>query len=260
MTQQILEDHRELWKKKPVLRAIYADFYRRILSACRPGRSLEIGGGFGNLKEYAGNVVSTDLVPVPGLDAVADAQALPFRDSNFDNIVAVDVLHHIERPQRFFSEADRVLRPGGRIILVEPGVTVLSWIFYKLLHPEPWILKADPFMEGPLDPNRKPFDANQAIPELVFGRYLQCFESKFPSLKLVQRERFSWLVYPLSGGFRPWSLIPGRLLKALLATERKLAPLIVWLAAFRLFLVIEKMDPSKCNSNSDSRRTRPATE
>jgi len=50
------------------------------------------------------------------------------------------------------------------------------------------------------------------------------------------------------------------LLKALLATERKLAPSIVWLAAFRLFLVIEKMDPSKCNSNSDSRRTRPATE
>src|SRR5260370_18177475 len=105
MTQQILEDHRELWKKKPVLRAIYADFYRRILSACRPGRSLEIGGGFGNLKEYAGNVVSTDLVPVPVLDAVADAQALPFRESIFNNIVALDVLHHIKQPHRSFSDA-----------------------------------------------------------------------------------------------------------------------------------------------------------
>lgn len=242
MTQQILEDHRELWKKKPVLRTIYADFYRRILGACRTGKSLEIGGGFGNLKEYATDVVSTDIVPVPGLDAAADAQALPFRDNSFDNIVAVDVLHHLERPQRFFSEADRVLRPGGRIILVEPGVTPVSWIFYKLMHPEPLIVRANPFPEGPLDPQRKPFDANQAIPELVFGRYLRDFESRFPSLKLVRRERFSWLVYPLSGGFRPWSLIPKSCLKAMDATELKLTPLVAWLTAFRLFLVVEKKD------------------
>jgi len=245
MSQQILEEHRETWRKKPVLRAIYADFYQRILTACRPGRSLEIGGGFGNLKEYAPNVISTDIVASSGLDVIADAQALPFQDSSFDNIVAVDVLHHIERPQRFFSEAGRVLRPGGRIILVEPGVTVVSWIFYKLLHPEPLIVSANPFPEGPLDPLRKPFDANQAVPELIFGRYLQCFESKFPALKLIRRERFSWLVYPLSGGFQPWSLIPKRLLKPLIAIEIKLAPLVVWLTAFRLFLVIEKVDSSK---------------
>lgn len=97
MTQQILEDHRELWKKKPVLRAVYADFYQRIQKVSRPGRSLEIGGGFGNLKEYMGNVVSTDMVPVQGLDAAADAQALPFCDSGFGNIVAVDIFHHLER-------------------------------------------------------------------------------------------------------------------------------------------------------------------
>jgi SAM-dependent methyltransferase len=245
MTQQILEDHRQLWKEKPVLRAIYADFYRRILGACRPGRSLEVGGGFGNLKEYASNVISTDIVPFPGLDAVADAQALPFQDSCFDNIVAVDVLHHVERPQRFFSEAERVLRPGGRIILVEPGVTPVSWIFYKLLHPEPLLVSADPFVEGPSDPDRKPFDANQAIPELVFGRYRREFENRFASLKLVRRERFSWLVYPLSGGFRRWSLIPERCLRAMIAMELKLTPFVAWLMAFRLFLVVEKLDPTQ---------------
>jgi SAM-dependent methyltransferase len=245
MTQQILEDHHQLWKKKPVLRAIYADFYQRILGVCRPGRSLEIGGGFGNLKEYARNVVSTDIVPFPGLDAVADAQSLPFRDSCFDNIVAVDVLHHVERPQRFFSEAERVLTPGGRIILVEPGVTPVSWVFYKTLHPEPLLLSADPFTEGPLDPNRKPFDANQAIPELVFGRYLRYFESRFPGLRLVRRERFSWLVYPLSGGFRPWSFIPEAILKPMMSIELGLTPYVAWFMAFRLFLVIEKTDPAQ---------------
>ncbi len=122
MSKRILNEHRIVWQDKPVLRAIYADFYRRIIAACRPGLSLEIGGGSGNLKDFASEVISTDVVPTPWLDAAADAQALPFGEESFTNIVMVDVLHHIERPRRFFAEAERVLRPGGRII--EPFLRV----------------------------------------------------------------------------------------------------------------------------------------
>jgi SAM-dependent methyltransferase len=241
MTARILHDHRELWKRKPVLRAIYADFYQRIVRACRPGRSLEIGGGSGNLKEFAERVVSTDIVPVPWLDAAADAQALPFAAGSFANIVAVDVLHHIERPRRFLTEAQRVLEPGGRLIVLEPAITPLSWIFYRFFHPEPVNMSADPLADGPIDPIRAPFDANQGIPTLLFGRDRAHLARSLPGLKLLQFERLSLFAYPLSGGFRPWCLVPEFMVAPLLKVENAIAPAIGRLAAFRLLAVVEKL-------------------
>ena len=247
MSEEILQNHRELWRQKPVLRAIYSDFYERITAACRPGLSLEIGGGSGNLKDFAREVVSTDIVQVPWLDAAADAQALPFAAGSFANVVSVDVLHHIERPRRFLAEAERVLQPGGRVILLEPAITPISWAFYRFFHPEPVVLSADPLADGPLDSNREPFDANQAIPTLLFERYRQRMIQAFPGLKIVQLKRLSLFAYPLSGGFRSWSLISAAVVGPMLSLERRLAPLIGRLAAFRLFVVIEKQD---ADSNS----------
>ena len=76
---------------------------------CRAGRTLEIGGGSGNLKAFAPDVVSTDVLAADWLDAACDAQRLPFADDSFDNIVMLDVLHHLQRPVRFFEAATRVL-------------------------------------------------------------------------------------------------------------------------------------------------------
>lgn len=240
MSEKILREHRELWWEKPVLRAIYSDFYERITVACRPGLSLEIGGGSGNLKNFASEVVSTDIVPTHWLDAAADAQALPFVAGSFANVVGVDVLHHIERPRRFFAEAERVLQPCGRVILLEPAITPGSWVFYRFFHPEPVVLKADPLADGPLDHDRQPFDANQAVPTLLFGRHRSRLEEAFPNLKLVRIERLSFFAYPLSGGFRPWCLVPTGIIEPLLNIETKLAPMIGALMAFRLLAVMEK--------------------
>lgn len=43
----------------------------------------------------------------------ADAYALPFPDQSFDVVCAMDILEHVEQPQRLIKEASRVLRPGG---------------------------------------------------------------------------------------------------------------------------------------------------
>ena len=160
MSQEILSDHHSTWHAKPVLRSIYRDYYRRIADACVEGMTLEIGGGSGNLKQYLGHVLSTDLVPTPWIDTAADAQQLPFADRCLHNIVGVDILHHIERPRLFLDEAYRTLAPGGRVVLLEPAITPLSSVFFRLFHPEPVDMTDDPFADAPLDPDRKPFDAN----------------------------------------------------------------------------------------------------
>lgn len=233
-------DYRFVWQEKPVLRAIYRKYYRDIVERCSAGRTLEIGGGSGNLKSFAPDVISTDIVSAPWLDAVADAQRLPFAPSSFDNIVMFDVLHHIERPRMFFKEAVRVLRLGGRIVMIEPAITPLSWLFYRAFHPEPLNMSADPLSEGPLDPNRDAFQANQAIPTLLFNRQKARFAAEFSALHLIEIRLLALFTYPLSGGFRSWSLLPVGLVPSLLRIERRLEPILGRLMAFRLIAVVER--------------------
>ena len=48
---------------------------------------------------------------------VGDAEALPFESQSFDAALCSNSFHHYPHPERFFAEAARVLRPGGRLIL-----------------------------------------------------------------------------------------------------------------------------------------------
>ena len=204
----MLHDYRKVWDRKPVLRLIYDDFYDRIAATCVSGLTVEIGGGIGNLKQRLSDVVATDIQFGPWLDCVADAQRLPFATGKASNVVMVDVLHHIEFPSVFFREVERVLRQGGRLIMVEPAITWGSTLFYRLLHHEPVRTSADPLTDGVANPHRDPYDFNQAIPTLVATRDRERFHRLFPTLKIGRIDWFSLMVYPLSGGFKTWSLSP----------------------------------------------------
>ncbi|MSO73354.1 MAG: class I SAM-dependent methyltransferase [Rhodospirillaceae bacterium] len=235
-----IAEHGRRWREKPALREIYLDLYRRMAAELAAGTTLEIGGGAGIFKEYAPDVVTTDILAAPWLDLVADAQFLPVGPATFDNIVMFDVLHHIEFPRRFLYEASRVLRPGGRIIMVEPAITPLSWPFYRWLHPEPVDLSADPLHEGRPEFSRDAFDANQAIPTRLMARDRRRFLAAFPEFIIRRRSWLSLLAYPLSGGFQPWCLIPRRCVAPVLWIENILAPIVGRLFGFRLLIVIEK--------------------
>jgi SAM-dependent methyltransferase len=235
-----LPEYLSVWDHKPVIRAVYGDFYDRIAAQCVPGLTVELGGGIGNLKQRLGHVVTTDIQLATWLDCVADAQQLPFATGAVANIVMVDVLHHIEFPVRFFREADRVLHTGGRIVMVEPAITWGSTLFYRLLHHEPVVTSADPLVDGTPDPDRDPYDSNQAIPTLIATRHRARFHALFPSLRIRRLDWISLAVYPLSGGFKSWSLVPAALAGPVLAFERALEPLVGRIAAFRLLMVIEK--------------------
>jgi ubiquinone/menaquinone biosynthesis C-methylase UbiE len=49
---------------------------------------------------------------------VADAQDIPFPDNTFDCVCSMGVLHHVPNTQKALDEIYRVLKPGGRLIVM----------------------------------------------------------------------------------------------------------------------------------------------
>lgn len=100
------------------------------------GRILEIGIGTGlNLPLYPRDleVVGIDISPhmvaqakqraaevgIPADLREGDAQALPFPDASFDTVVSTLSLCTVPDERRAVAEAKRVLRPGGRFVILE---------------------------------------------------------------------------------------------------------------------------------------------
>src|SRR4029453_1570325 len=114
-----------------------------------------------------------------GVDVILDGQALPFGDASLRAIVLTDVLHHLPRVRSFFHEAQRSLRPGGIVAMVESWVTTWSRLVYKRLHHEPFRPETNEWefpQAGPLS------SANGALPWVVFERDRDRFEREFPGL------------------------------------------------------------------------------
>lgn len=243
--QEFFSRHRRVWERKRVLRRIYnEEFFARLLSfRKKDGTSVEVGAGPGFFKQALPGVLSTDIVWCPWLDAVADAQKLPFQTASVANIFGVDMLHHVAAPMTFLREAQRVLVSGGRLILVEPWVTPFSYFIYRFFHQEECDLSARPWELAEAQPpsDKKAFDGNQAIPYLLFGKRhrSQTFGS-LPGLTPLAIEPFCLFSYLLSMGFKPMSLLPEFFYPAVSKIERATLPLWRRLAALRVFLALEK--------------------
>ena len=198
----ILLEQERVWREKPSLRTIYSSYFKMVFHHCISGNTLEIGAGSGGLKSSGYKVVSTDIAKRSTVDIVSDAQSLPFADSSFNNIVAIDVFHHIERPVRFLREAQRVLSSKGRLVMLEPGITPVSNWFYRRFHPEPVDMSQDILIDGPIDNSRDPFDSNQAMGTLLATQFCEKLPMIVPGMRVRKYQWIGSLAYPLYGGFQ----------------------------------------------------------
>jgi SAM-dependent methyltransferase len=157
--------------------------------------------------------------------------------------VLFDVLHHVESPAAFFVEAERVLRPGGRIVLLEPYISPLSRLVYGLFHPELVDMSVDPLVIIPRQSSepKDPFLSNQATPTLIFCRSGgQKFAQMFPRLAVTHIERLAGPAYVATGGLSRRPVLPFTVWKALFAVENLLPELVFRLIGFRVLVVIER--------------------
>jgi SAM-dependent methyltransferase len=228
------------WRSRPLLRRVYNDWFDLIVARLAPveGPTIELGSGFAPLKERLPDLVTTDVEPTPWADVVADAHSIPYPDASLANIVAVDVLHHLAEPARFLDEARRTLRPGGRVIALEPYASLLWTVLYRRFHYELTDPEIDPFEPDPRLAGQA-MEGNQALPTVLFFRRDSELRRRWPELRIVERKRFAFLLYPLSGGYTGRRFVPIALYRPLRVLEAALRPA-ARLIASRCLVVLER--------------------
>jgi SAM-dependent methyltransferase len=212
---------KQIIASKPFLKAIYDEWYSLLVSELPAGNgaALEIGSGAGHCAEFIPNLITSEVFSCPGVRIVLDARQLPFAAGSLRVIVMTNVLHHIPEVGRFFEDASRCLRPGGKILMIEPWVTPWSKVVYTHFHHEPFDPKAADWSfpsTGPLS------GANGALPWIIFSRDRTEFESRFPKLSIEHIRPFMPFRYLVSGGVGMRSLMPGFLHAAWLSVEHSL--------------------------------------
>lgn len=237
-----IHQNKEYWHRKPVLSKIYTQFYRIIADHLSRGQNrkiVELGSGIGNLKQVIPACICTDLFPNPWIDQVENAYRLSFQDHSVSDLVLFDVFHHLRYPGTALEECYRVLRPGGRLILFEPCVSILGRIVYGILHHEPLGLHQD--IEWFAPENWKPeeidYYASQANAWRIF--ISENFKDRLTHWDIVSIIRLSALSYVASGGFSKPQFYPDFAYPFMQLLDR-IGDTMPYFFATRLLVVMEK--------------------
>lgn len=86
------------------------------------GHVLDLGCGTQPYRDLVpGQVTGADISPGPHVDVIIPRMgAWPFEDGEFDSLLCTQVLEHAQEPAVILGEIQRVLRPGGTVVLSAP--------------------------------------------------------------------------------------------------------------------------------------------
>jgi SAM-dependent methyltransferase len=233
--------HGKMLARKPMLREVFANFHHifnrldeQFLSA--QGLKIELGAGVAPIRDSYPDVLATDVVYGAHLDQVLDAEKMDLPDNSVRTIYGQNCFHHFPHPDKFFSELDRVLAPGGGAILLEPYYGPFATFLFKRLFKTEGFDKQFPSWEtpaaGPMN------GANQALSYIVFVRDKADFERKHPTLKIVKQKLCgNYMKYLLSGGLNFRQLLPNWMSPLVGCMQFLFAPLNRWTALHHIVII-----------------------
>jgi SAM-dependent methyltransferase len=192
-------EHRQIILQKKFLKKLYMEWYAYFKSKIQDlpdGKIIEIGSGGGFIKDQIPHVITSDIIPFPWTDLTFSALKMPFEEDEVSAILMIDTFHHIPDSGLFLQEVNRILKPGGKMIMIEPAASSWGKFIYKNFHHEPFEIDGDWTIpsSGPLT------GANGALPWIVFERDKELFQNKFPSLQINSINYHSPFRYLVSGG------------------------------------------------------------
>lgn len=232
--------HRLLLAKKPFLHQLYSEYYRKFLKSLPEWNAkpvlVELGSGGGFLKELEPSVITSDVQALSGLAIRMSGTQMPFKDLSVHAFFLLDTFHHLPQIERFLAEAQRCLKQGGRIVMMEPSNTWWGNFIFRNFHHEPFKPQGGWEFDstGPLS------SANGALPWIVFSRDRLRFDREFPGLQVRRFKAHTPFRYLLSGGFSMRQLTPSFTFRLWTWFEWALTPISAIMGLF-YWIEIEKI-------------------
>jgi SAM-dependent methyltransferase len=180
--------------------------YDKVLRLIPPERStrvLDVGAGQGyfcrKLKDLNYNVEACDILPdqfrcpdIPFIPADL-TKPLQIEDNQYDCVVSIEVIEHMENHLHFMRELVRITKPNGLIIVTTPNVLSIPSRWHLFLY---GYSDCAPY---PLDPTREDYFLEHinpiSVPEIIF-----CLERCGADLEMLTTNRLrrsSWVFMPI---------------------------------------------------------------
>ena len=237
-----IHSNRQAWQRKPLLQAVYKGFHTLIssrLDRSVPGQIVELGSGMGSIKAVIPECVTTDLFPNPWLDRQENAYRLSFADGSVSNLILFDVWHHLRYPGTALAEFNRVLAPGGRVLIFDPAISWTGRVVYGLFHHEPIGMRLPLTWRAPagFKPGDADYFAAQGSATRIFWRRED--PARLAGWEILEVTPLPSFEYFATGGFSGPQLGGPRVFKLWRGLDRALK---AWprLFAARLLVVLRK--------------------
>jgi SAM-dependent methyltransferase len=165
-------------------------------------KGIEVGCGTGVSKFFIKNknLRLTDYSNKDWLDVKeVDALNTPFAVNSFDYVISSNMIHHVPYPNKFFREMNRILKPGGYLLIQELNNSFFMRLFLRLMRHEGYNYGVNVFKEKVCTDKNDLWSANCAIPNLLFDDKAR-FKKAFGQFEVISDLPSEFIIFLNSGG------------------------------------------------------------